>query len=277
MKKLPWTIPGLVIVGAVVLLMLLHWLGALRWWDNLLAATFTPINQGLHQFASSVSQDYRDASEQKDAAEVIRQKDEEIAKLLAVNAELVAIKKDDQILKDYFKLVQDSEVDYLVARVVARDVISRDAVKRNKLVINRGSKDGVRVGLLVVDHSGAALGKISQVKDHLAELSLLTSNDCQLAVAIQNETQPTGIAQGDLGLAVRLDFVPQSKKLAVGELVVSSGLEPNIPRNIVVGKIKSIDEASVNSIWQKLSLEPVANLEDLSFVAVVMPKEGFSF
>ena len=278
MKKLPFVkSAGLAVAAVILALFLLHGLGLLGWWDNLLARVFSPVNQSLQRFGTSVSQNYRDASDQRDAAEIIRQKDQEIAKLLAINAELVAVKKDDRVLRDYFKLTQENKFDYLVAQVVARDVISRDAVKRNKLIINRGARDGVKPGLLVVDQSGVALGKISQVKDHLAELSLLNSNDCQVAVKIQSDAQTMGIAQGELGLSVRLDFVPQSKKVELGQLVVSSGLEADIPSNVVVGRIKSIDQASVNSIWQKLAVEPVANLEDLSFVAVLMPKQSFSF
>lgn len=278
MKRIRLKSSGLTIVSVVlVLLIFFHWLGALTWLDNLVLRAFAPINSSLYQFGFNVSQSYHDANDQRNSAELIRQKDEQIAQLLKTNAELAAIKKDDQVLRAYFKLFAEDKFNYVMAKVLSRDIISRDAVSRNKLIINRGASDGLMIGFLVVDQNGAAVGKISKLKDHLAEVSLINSNDCQLAVAVQNEDQTIGVAQGDLGLMVRLDFVPQSQKLSEGQLVVSSGLEPDIPSNIIVGKIKTIDSASINNIWQKVSLEPIANLDNLSWLAVVVPKEPFSF
>ena len=267
----------MIVSVVLVLLIFFHWLGALTWLDNLALRAFAPINSSLYQFGFNVSQSYHDANDQRNSAELIRQKDEQIAQLLKTNAELVAIKKDDQVLRAYFKLFAEDKFNYVMAKVLSRDIISRDAVSRNKLIINRGASDGLMIGFLVVDQNGAAVGKISKLKDHLAEVSLINSNDCQLAVAVQNEDQTIGVAQGDLGLMVRLDFVPQSQKLSEGQLVVSSGLEPDIPSNIIVGKIKTIDSSSINNIWQKVSLEPIANLDNLSWLAVIVPKEPFSF
>ncbi len=278
MKKIKFKASNLSIATVVIgLLIFLHWLGALNWADNIIAQVLSPLNNSFNQFSSDVNQKYKDTNTQRNSAEIIRQKDEQIAKLLTSTAELTAIKNDDATLKSYFKLFEDNKYDYVMTNVVARDIISRDAVNRNHLIINRGSKDGLRIGLIVVNQAGSAIGKISRIKDHLSEVSLLNSDDCQIAVTIQNETQTIGLAQGDLGLTIRLDFVPQSQKLNIGQLIVTSGLEPNIPANIVVGKIKSIDQSNINNIWQKVSLEPLADLDNLRWLAVILPKGLYIF
>lgn len=278
MKKLKFKASNLSIASVVIgLLIFLHWLGALSWLDNIITRSLSPLNNTFNQFSSSIDQRFKDTNSQRNSAEIIRQKDEQIAKLLTSTAELTAIKNDAVSLKAYFKLFEDNKYDYVMANVVARDIISRDAVNRNHLIINRGAKDGLRIGLVVVNEAGSIVGKISRIKDHLAEVSLLNSDNCQIAVTVQNETQTIGLAQGNLGLTVKLDFVPQSQKLTIGQLIVTSGLEPNIPANIVVGKIKSIDESNINNIWQKVSLEPLADLENLRWLAVILPKGLYIF
>jgi len=278
MKKINFKASNLSIASVVIgLLIFFHWLGALNWFDNILTGLISPINKTFYQFSTNINQKFRDTSDQRNSAEIIRQKDEEISKLLSINAVLEATKKENETLKSYFKLLEDEKYDYVMAHVVARDIISRDAVNRNKVIINRGQKDGLRIGLIVVNQSGAAVGKISKIKDHLSEVSLINSDDCQIAVSVQNTEQTIGLAQGDLGLTVRLDFVPQAQKLEIGQLVVSSGLEPNIPSNVIIGKIKTIDESNINNIWQKVSLEPLANLDNLQWLTVLLPKGTYIF
>jgi cell shape-determining protein MreC len=110
----------------------------------------------------------------------------------------------------------------------------------------------------------------------LSEVSLLNSPDCRLAVSVQNSDQTIGLAQGYLGLTVKLDFAPQSQKIEVGQTVVTSALEPNVPKGIVVAKVKTVD-SSVNEIWQNVSLEPVADMNNLRWLSVLLPSGSFIF
>jgi len=266
-----WTLS--VVIG---LLIFLHWLGALTWLENIVHQALRPMNQVLYQGSTGLNQEYQDSQDQRNLADVVRQQQEEIMKLQADLARLKAVADENLALRSYFQLFSNDEYDYVMSKVVSRDVISRDAINHNRLIIDRGAKDGLKVGLIVVNQSGVAVGKISKIKDHLAEVSLLNSPDCRLAVTIQNSDQTIGLSQGDLGLTIRLDFVAQSQKLEVGQMVVSSGLEPNVPSGILIAKIKSVDK-SVNEIWQKITVEPIANLDNLRWLAVLLPKGSFIF
>jgi len=269
--KFLWSLSALVSV-----LILLHWLGALSWMDQTIQTISLPINNLLYGNSAELRQKYLGTQDTRNLAEVVREQESQIMKLQSDNAQLLTIKNDYEILQKYFKFFDKIKYDYIMAQVVARDVISHDAINRNKLIINRGEEDGIKVGLIVINQEGVAVGKITKTKAKLSEISLLNSPDCRLAVSIQNDNQTIGLAQGDLGLTVKLDFVPQSQKLSVGQLVVSSGLEPNVPGGIAIAKIKSVD-VTINDIWQNVSLEPIANLDNLRWLSVLLPQGSFIF
>jgi rod shape-determining protein MreC len=244
--------------------------------DQTIQTISLPINNLLYGNSAELRQKYLGTQDTRNLAEVVREQESQIMKLQSDNAQLLTIKNDYEILQKYFKFFDKIKYDYIMAQVVARDVISHDAINRNKLIINRGEEDGIKVGLIVINQEGVAVGKITKTKAKLSEISLLNSPDCRLAVSIQNDNQTIGLAQGDLGLTVKLDFVPQSQKLSVGQLVVSSGLEPNVPGGIAIAKIKSVD-VTINDIWQNVSLEPIANLDNLRWLSVLLPQGSFIF
>jgi cell shape-determining protein MreC len=90
------------------------------------------------------------------------------------------------------------------------------------------------------------------------------------AVQGQNDQKTSGVVEGDLGLTIKMDFIPQAEKIKVDDIVVTSGLEKNIPRGLVIGKIIQVNSDS-NEIWQKATVESLMNLEDLTIVSILPP------
>ena len=77
------------------------------------------------------------------------------------------------------------------------------------------------------------------------------------------------MTQGDLGLTIRVDLIPLQLNLYPGQKIISSGLEPTVPTNLVVGKISQIIKAD-NALWQSAVVEPAVNFSQLNFVSVII-------
>ncbi len=54
---------------------------------------------------------------------------------------------------------------------------------------------------------------------------------------LQNENRTIGISQGNLALTLKINFVSQIDQVEEGDLVISSGLDSEIPRGFIVGKV----------------------------------------
>ena len=71
-------------------------------------------------------------------------------------------------------------------------------------------------------------------------------------------------------LTVNMVFISQTEKIEIGNIVVASGLEKNIPRGLVIGRVSKVEKES-NELWQSAVIEPIANLDELIIISVLLP------
>ncbi|HTX86704.1 MAG TPA: rod shape-determining protein MreC, partial [Candidatus Nanoarchaeia archaeon] len=85
-----------------------------------------------------------------------------------------------------------------------------------------------------------------------------------------NVDRTIGVTDGNLGLTINMDYIPQMEQINLGDLAVTSGLEPNIPRGLLIGQVAKVDKGS-NDIWQSANIQPAADLNNLTIVSVLIP------
>ncbi|TWG90709.1 rod shape-determining protein MreC [Luteimonas sp. J16] len=107
---------------------------------------------------------------------------------------------------------------------------------RQRLLLNAGSRDGVRQGQTVID-AGGVLGQVIAVTPDTATVLLLTDLDHAVPVSI-SRTGVRLLAYG-IGRADRLELrnIPVSSDVQVGDVVVTSGLGGRFPPGFPVGRI----------------------------------------
>ncbi|NCQ16170.1 rod shape-determining protein MreC, partial [Candidatus Falkowbacteria bacterium] len=54
------------------------------------------------------------------------------------------------------------------------------------------------------------------------------------------------------------------------DLVATSGLEENIKRGLVVGRVAQVAKEN-NQVWQSAVIEPLLSLDNLTLVAILLP------
>lgn len=91
------------------------------------------------------------------------------------------------------------------------------------------------VGATVTDREGILVGRISRIGRFLSIVERPFDSGSQIAVKVQDK--PTiGIVKGD-GKAAVLEEVLQGDNLAVGDVLVTSGVDDKFPAGLVVGQV----------------------------------------
>ncbi|MDH7453176.1 rod shape-determining protein MreC [Luteimonas composti] len=130
---------------------------------------------------------------------------------------------------------------------------------RQRLLLNAGSRDGVRQGQSVID-AGGLVGQIIDVTPGTATVLLLTDLDHAVPVSI-SRTGVRLVAYG-IGRSDRLEVrnIPVSSDVKAGDVVVTSGLGGRFPPGFPVGTLVSLrpDDSLAFLVGE---LEPSAQLD----------------
>lgn len=171
---------------------------------------------------------------------------------------------------DTFDLSGNSKprYDYVSATVINNNVRHPN----NYFSINRGSKDGIKVGQGVVDHNGV-LGIVNVTGENTARIISLLNESQRFSVKLKNTDFIGSLVWkgGDPSIAY-MEEVPRHAKFHTGDTVVTSGYSLSFPADIPVGTIMNrIKGADDNFYILKVKLSP--DFKSLSSVRVI--KDNF--
>ena len=137
------------------------------------------------------------------------------------------------------------------------------------LIINRGRRDGVQLGDPAVAYEGILVGKVSEVYETYAILELLTDNQSKVAATILNMEKSIGLVEGGYGLSIRMNLIPQNEGVHVGDTVITSGLEPSVPRGLVIGTVETVEKEAFQPFQRALITSPIA-LDRVSTISLLI-------
>jgi rod shape-determining protein MreC len=261
---------NLKIIVVIGLLIFLHWIKILLPAERLLFRIGQPLSQKIYGFSAHWRGDYDARTQNVNWEEQAKKLEEKVTALTVANANLQDLQEENNKLRQYLNFFNQTKVDYVLANIISQDNFLDAGKFGQDVVINKGSADNLTPGLVATNEQGVVVGKVMAVKNDSAKVCLLTNAACKLAVTILNQNRTIGVTAGDLGLTVKLNFVGQTDKINVGDIVATSGLEKDIPAGLVVGRISQINN-NQNDVWQNISVEPAVNFDNLRIVAIARP------
>ena len=191
----------------------------------------------------------------------------ELNKLKEENVRLSLFEEENIELRKYLKFFESKKKHFILANIIAQGETN---IVNQTTILDKGSNNGLMPGLAVTNGSGQVVGKIMSITPESSTMCLINQTECQFATSIQNETRTIGITHGDLGLTMKIDYIPQSEKIKNGQIVITSGLEKNIPRGLVIGQINEVTKEN-NALWQSAKLESLVDLNSLAIVSILLP------
>ncbi len=262
--------PILIFLAIVGLLVFLSFIKVLDPVKEKIHLVLNPIANRLYSLSTDINSSYKTQTDKRDLSVVIKDLENEVKKLIAENAKLVKVNNENEVLRKQLNFLGKNEQKYIMANVISRISSLDTADNQSNLIINKGEKDGLRKGLVVVDEEGIVVGKITRVDNKVSQVNLTTNTNCKFAVAIQNKDKTIGTTRGNLGLTINIEFVPQANEINIDDTVVTSNLDANIPKGLVIGKVSQVNNVS-NEIWQDVVIEPISDFDRLSVVSILLP------
>jgi rod shape-determining protein MreC len=137
----------------------------------------------------------------------------------------------------------------------------------HKLVIDRGSSDGVRAGNPVIDEQGV-VGQVTRVFPLVSEITVLTERDQSIPVEVmRNGLRCIAFGGAEPG-TLELRFLAANADVASGDAVVTSGLDGLYPAGLPVGTIARV-ERDVKDQFARVVVNPAGGV-DANGVLVVL-------
>ncbi|MFA6394063.1 MAG: rod shape-determining protein MreC [Patescibacteria group bacterium] len=256
-----------IFMAVIALLIFLHFLKLTGPLESGLTYIFNPFFSGFYSVSTNIRTRVDEEMGRQELLESLKTMEIERNQLVVDNAKMKGLEDENETLRKYLNFFEETKYQSVMASVVSRFA---PAETEGEVMINKGEKEGVAPGLAVIDSQGIIVGKVAAAKEHVSLVNLTTDSRCRLAAAVENSDKTIGVTGGELGLTIKMEYVPQTENLQTGNIVVTSGLEKGIPKGLVIGKISEVRRES-NELWQTAVIEPVVNLNELTIVSVLLP------
>ena len=146
------------------------------------------------------------------------------------------LKKDNIRLREILNLQQSSNIDTISAAVISRKTGSW----WRQILLNKGSKDGVEIGSIVMG-PGGLLGRVKSTSFFTSSVILLTSPESKVGVWV-DRIQINGILIGSGDDYPNLILYSKDADIKVGDFISSSPASTLLPPNIPIGIVQSINK-----------------------------------
>ncbi len=142
----------------------------------------------------------------------------------------------------------------------------RDPYSR-KVVIDKGSQQGVRAGSPVVDEAGV-IGQVTRAHALASEVTLLTDKDQAIPVQVlRNGLRAVAFGAGSSGM-LELRFMAANAEIQNGDQLVTSGIDGTYPPGLPVATVARIERDAAYA-FARIVCQPAAGVESGRYVLVI--------
>lgn len=185
---------------------------------------------------------------------------------LEVNdTKLRLLEQENGELKKQLNFSQSKKYSMVTTQVVGKNM---DSIEK-MVIINAGEASGIKIDQPVIVGDGIIIGTIAKVEKDISMVRLLNDNQSKVAATILNKDGSLGVVEGGYGLSVRMNFIPRNEVILVGDKIVTSGLDQNIPRGLLIGEV-AVAENEAYQPFQQAILTTTADLSKLTIVSVLI-------
>lgn len=151
-------------------------------------------------------------------------------------------------------------------KLILADLIGKD-FSGDFILINKGVKDGLNVGMPVVTAQKVLLGKISEVSENFSRVTLISHPENSFPVQVQEE-KVTGVVKGGGNSQLFLEKIPHNQEIKEGDLIVTTSLGGTFPEGFLIGKVQKVQKNDIES-FQTIEISPFLNIKELKTVFVI--------
>jgi rod shape-determining protein MreC len=149
----------------------------------------------------------------------------------------------------------------------------RDPYSR-KVVIDRGTQHGLKLGSPVVDETGV-LGQVTRVHAMVSEVTLVTDKDQAIPVQVlRNGLRAVAFGGGASGM-LELRFMAANAEIQNGDRLVTSGIDGTYPPGLPVASVARVERDAAYA-FARILCQPAAGVDAGRFVLVLATDSAHS-
>jgi rod shape-determining protein MreC len=185
-----------------------------------------------------------------------------VRRLSLLNRSYDQAMQENARLRRLISLSDSMECQTIGARVIART----PSFLSNVVYIDRGSKDGLAVDAPVLSGDGI-VGRVVLVSGCQSQVQLVTNPDASVGAMLEASRSP-GVLRGSGDPLLDLNYISNTEPVAVGDIVLSSGLDGIFPKGLVIGKV--VESRKGRGVFRSIKVEPYMDLIHIEEVAVLI-------
>ncbi|MGA8049386.1 MAG: rod shape-determining protein MreC [Burkholderiales bacterium] len=136
-----------------------------------------------------------------------------------------------------------------------------------RVIIDKGSQQGVAAGSPVVDDTGV-VGQVTRVFPLTAEVTLVTERDHAIPVeVVRTGLRVVAFGGGSSGL-LELRFIAPNVEIRNGDLLATSGIDGTYPAGLPVATVSRVERDAAHG-FARILCEPAAGVNRGRFVLVL--------
>ena len=192
---------------------------------------------------------------------------EENLNLKSQMQQIYRLESENKRLYELFNSKPKTENTYLFADIISTSKI----LNKHQILINRGSRDGIKLGSSIVNAEGI-VGHV--IRDQIFSSEVLLISDLEHAIPV--EIVRTGLRSIAIGTGefnkLRINTLPINSDIKKEDIIITSGLGGRYPEGFPVGTIKKISR-EVGNPFLEVEILPFANLKTINEVWVIQTNE----
>lgn len=255
-----------IIAGIILaLLVLLTYLGLFRKIQTALRNGSIPLLSSAHSFSIKLGDDYRFFNNRDEFFTAYQACMTSGQNAAVEQAQITELTNENDELRQELNFQKTSKTTLAPANVIGTGLVDSEQT----ILIDRGTTDGIAIGQPVIVGNGILVGKVLQTDTDTSIVRLINDNDSRIGATVLSSDKSIGVIEGGYGISLKMDFIPRNETIIVGQQVITSGEDTNVPRGLLIGTVTSVQNEAYQP-FQEAILTPEADLSKLSLVAVII-------
>lgn len=193
----------------------------------------------------------------------------DIARLAALEQRMIETEQTNAELRQTLG-VSNSERDFVL---LASEIVSViDDGSRNEVIVNRGTSDGVEVGMAVLNQV-AAFGQVVETLPSTSRVILVTDARHSIPTQIQRTRTWTIVSGTGRGQNMKIEHPSVTSDIEVGDVLLTSGLGGVFPSGYLVGVVIGIQPDASGQLLD-VTVDPFAKLETGRWLLIVLSERS---
>ena len=189
----------------------------------------------------------------------------------SINSYFNLINENEKLIKENLQL-KKMESKYMFTQInedklnsisSAKVIVNSINKSKNIIIIDKGKLDSINLEMGVITSEGV-VGIVKNVTNNYASIISLLNTDLRLNAILKNSSTIGSITWDGLNSRIlKLNDIPLSSSLKVGDTVVTGGMSFYFPKGVPIGKIIDYDNNSLEGYYE-IDVETFNDFSSLS-------------